>query len=55
MLTGGRYAMRDDGKEFSLVRWRPVIAQQLGQRLAATVRSGGMSWEIGRQRGHSIG
>ncbi|TFY87722.1 DUF3363 domain-containing protein [Pseudomonas nabeulensis] len=51
MLASGRYAMLDDGMGFSLVPWRPVIEQRLGQQLAATVRGGGASWEIGRQRG----
>ncbi|RMO08284.1 hypothetical protein ALQ47_02448 [Pseudomonas cichorii] len=55
MLASGRYAMLDDGKGFSLVPWRPVIEPRLGQQIAATVRGGGVSWEIGRQRGMSIG
>ena len=50
MLASGRYAMLDDGKGFSLVPWRPVIEQRLGQSLAATMRDSGVSWEIGRQR-----
>jgi type IV secretory pathway VirD2 relaxase len=54
MLASGRYAMLDDGMGFSLVPWKPVIEQRLGQQLAATVRGGGVSWEIGRQRGLSI-
>lgn len=54
MLASGRYAMLDDGVGFSLVPWRPVIEQRLGQQLAATVRGGGVSWEIGRQRGPVI-
>ncbi|WP_186097823.1 relaxase/mobilization nuclease and DUF3363 domain-containing protein [Burkholderia gladioli] len=54
MLASGRYAMLDDGMAFSLVPWRPVIEQRLGQQLAATVRGGGVSWEIGRQRGPVI-
>ncbi|MFG9472250.1 relaxase/mobilization nuclease domain-containing protein [Pseudomonas aeruginosa] len=54
MLASGRYAMLDDGMSFSLVPWRPVIEQRLGQQLAATVRGGGVSWEIGRQRGPAI-
>jgi hypothetical protein len=53
--TSGRYAMLDDGMGFSLVPWKPVIEQRLGQNMAATVRGGGVSWEIGRQRGLSIG
>ncbi|MFP3688056.1 MULTISPECIES: relaxase/mobilization nuclease and DUF3363 domain-containing protein [Burkholderia] len=55
MLASGRFAMLDDGMGFSLVPWKPVIEQRLGQQLAATVRGGGVSWEIGRQRGPAIG
>ena len=51
MLASGRYAMLDDGKGFSLVPWKPVIEQKLGQQIAATVRGSGVSWEIRRQRG----
>jgi type IV secretory pathway VirD2 relaxase len=54
MLASGRYAMLDDGMGFSLVPWKPVIEQRLGQQLAATVRGGGVSWEIGRTRGPAI-
>lgn len=55
MLAGGRYAMLDDGMGFSLVPWKPVIEQRLGQQIAATVSGGGVSWEFGRQRGPSMG
>ncbi|MFT3813307.1 MAG: relaxase/mobilization nuclease and DUF3363 domain-containing protein [Acidovorax sp.] len=54
MLASGRYAMLDDGMGFSLVPWKPVIEQRLGQQLAATVRGAAASWELGRQRGPSI-
>ncbi|MDP1627275.1 MAG: relaxase/mobilization nuclease and DUF3363 domain-containing protein [Parvibaculum sp.] len=54
MLASGRYAMLEDGMGFSLVPWRPVIEQRLGQQIAATVRGGGASWEIERQRGPSV-
>ena len=54
MLASGRYAMLDDGMGFSLVPWKPVIEQRLGLQVAATVRSGGVSWEIGRQRALSV-
>lgn len=50
-LASGRYAMLDDGMGFSLVPWRPVIEKRLGQQLAAVVRSGGVSWELGRRLG----
>ena len=55
MLASGRYAMLDDGMGFSLVSWKPVIKQRLGLQIAATVRGGGVSWEVGRQRGVSLG
>jgi hypothetical protein len=32
MLASGRYAMLDDGMGFSLVPWKPVIEQRLGQQ-----------------------
>ena len=46
MLASGRYAMLDDGMGFSLVPWKPVIEQRLGQQIAATVRGGGVSWKL---------
>ena len=55
MLASGRYAMLDEGMGFSLVPWKPVIELRLGQQMAATVRGSGVSWEVGRQRGPSIG
>lgn len=53
-LASGRYALLDDGIGFSLVPWKPVIEQRLGQTMAAVVRSSGVSWEFGRQRGPSL-
>ncbi len=54
ILASGRYAMLDDGTGFSLVPWKPLIEQRLGQQIAATVRGGGVSWEIGRKLGPSV-
>jgi len=54
-LASGRYAMLDDGKTFSLLPWKPVIEQRLGQHLSVTMRGGSVSWELARQRGPSIG
>lgn len=51
LLVSGRYAMLDDGLSFSLVPWRPVIEQRIGQTLTAMLRGGGSSWEIGRAQG----
>ncbi|AZP50043.1 DUF3363 domain-containing protein [Rahnella aquatilis] len=55
LLASGRYAMLEDGKGFSLVPWKPVIEQRLGQLIAATMRGQVVSWDIRRQRGPSIG
>jgi len=51
MLVSGRYALLDHGKEFSLVPWRPVIEQRLGQQIAATVHGNGVAWDFRKQRG----
>jgi hypothetical protein len=53
LLTSGRFAMLDDGMGFSLVPWKPVIEQRLGQTMMAVVRGSGVSWEFGRQLGRS--
>lgn len=53
-LASGRFAMLDDGMGFSLVPWRPVIEQRLGQSMTAVIRDSGVSWEFGRQRGPSV-
>jgi len=50
-LASGRYAMLDNGMGFTLVPWKPVIEKRQEQQLAATVRGGSVSWELGRQRG----
>lgn len=55
MLTSGRYAVLDDGMGFSLVPWKPVIEQRLGQQIAATARGNEVSWEVGRSRMPVIG
>lgn len=53
-LASGRFAMLDDGLGFSLVPWRPVIEQCLGQQVSALVRGQSVTWQLGRQRGMSI-
>lgn len=54
MLASGHYAMLDDGVGFSLVPWKPVIEQRLGQSMVATVRRGNASWEFGWRRGPAM-
>lgn len=50
-LASGRFAMLDDGMVFSLVPWRPVVEQRLGQQVSAITRGTSVTWELGRQRG----
>jgi hypothetical protein len=55
-LVSGKYAMVENrSREFALVPWRPVIERELGRTVTGLVRSGGISWEVGRQRGLGIG
>jgi len=54
MLASGRYAVLDDGIGFSLVPWKPVIDQRIGQSIAATVRGTWASWDVGLRRGPSL-
>lgn len=53
-LASGRYALLDDGIGFSLVPWKPVIEQRLGQSVSALIQGNRVSWQLGRQRGPSI-
>jgi len=53
-LTSGRFAMLDDGREFSLVPWKPVIEPRLGKSLTAVVYGGSASWKLGRRLGPAI-
>lgn len=50
-LASGRFALLQDGRQFSLVPWRPVVEKRLGQSISATVHGGLVSWELGRTRG----
>ena len=54
-LASGRYALLNDGIGFSLVPWKPVIEQKLGQSVSAVIQGNSVSWQLGRQRGPSIG
>ncbi|WP_114969410.1 DUF3363 domain-containing protein [Rhodoferax ferrireducens] len=53
-LASGRFAMLDNGMGFSLVPWKPVIEQRIGQALTAVIRDSGVSWEIGQRLRPSI-
>ena len=51
--ASGRFAMLDDGLGFSLVPWRPVLEERLGQAICATLHGDRVIWTFGRQRGLS--
>src|SRR5579862_1853223 len=51
ILASGRFALLDDGRQFSLVPWKPAIEPRLGQTLSAIVRGGHASWDLSRARG----
>jgi hypothetical protein len=50
-LPSGRFAVIEDGHEFSLVPWRPELARAIGKEVSVLVRSDSdISWRIGRSR-----
>ncbi len=53
-LVSGRFAMVDDGMGFSLVPWRPVLENRLGQMVSAQIRGVGVQWTFGRSRGVGV-
>lgn len=55
-LASGRYALIEDGKQFVLVPWRPIVERHLGREVSGLVRAGGgIDWTMGRSRGMGIG
>lgn len=54
LLASGRFAMLDDGLGFTLVPWKPVVEQRLGQRMTAVVRASVATWTIGRRQSPPI-
>ncbi len=50
-LAGGRFALVEQSREFTLVPWRPVLERQIGGKVSGLMRSDGVSWRFGRERG----
>jgi type IV secretory pathway VirD2 relaxase len=50
-LEGGRYALVENAREFTLVPWRPVLEKQIGKEASGIVRGANVSWRFGRDRG----
>ncbi len=53
-LASGSYALVENAQEFTLVPWRPVIERSLGREVVGLVTDGGISWQIGRDRGLGV-
>jgi hypothetical protein len=47
-LASGRFAMLEDGVAFSLVPWRSVLEDRLGQHVSAVVRGSAVRFQFGR-------
>ncbi len=54
ILASGRYAMLDDGLGFTLVPWRPVLAQRLGEFMSVSIENGRATWDFGQSRSLSL-
>lgn len=54
MLASGRYAMLDNGLGFTLVPWRPVLAQRLGESMSVSIENGRATWGFGRSKSLSL-
>jgi uncharacterized protein DUF3363 len=51
-LASGKFAMIDDGLDFSLVPWHPALEKQLERHVTGiTMPGGGIDWTFGRSRG----
>jgi hypothetical protein len=48
---GGRYALVEKAKQFTLVPWKPVLDRHIGKKVAGRMRENGVNWTIGRGRG----
>jgi type IV secretory pathway VirD2 relaxase len=54
-LASGRFGVVENGREFALVPWRPVLARAIDRRVSGLVRrDGAISWTLGRERGLEV-
>lgn len=49
-LLGGRYALIERSRDFTLVPWRPVLERHAGKHVSGMLRTEGINWSIGRGR-----
>lgn len=50
-IASGRYALIERSKEFTLLPWRDALELRRGLEISAVLRRGGISWDVGRERG----
>lgn len=53
-LSSGRFAMLDNGTDFTLVPWKPVVERRLGQQVTAVMRGQSITWQLERGRNLAI-
>jgi type IV secretory pathway VirD2 relaxase len=53
-LASGRFALIEDGRQFVLVPWRPIVERQLGRAVSGVLHGGSISWNLRRERGLGI-
>lgn len=49
-LACGRFALVENGRDFTLLPWRPVLEHHMGREVSGIARHGGINWSIGRGR-----
>ncbi|RJF90308.1 relaxase/mobilization nuclease RlxS [Sphingomonas cavernae] len=49
-IMGGRLALIEKSREFTLVPWRPDLDRHVGKSVSGIMRGDGISWTNGRQR-----
>ncbi len=54
VVASGRYVLVENALEFTLVPWRPVIQQHLGQEVSGVMQGASISWRLGRSRGLAV-
>lgn len=52
-LVSGKHALIERSRDFTLVPWRPTLEKQVGKTVSGLMRTDGINWTIGRQRGGS--
>jgi hypothetical protein len=49
-VHGGRHALIERSRDFTLVSWRPVPERHVGKNVSGIMRDSGINWTFGRQR-----